>query len=406
LLARVPGVAESLIRMRVITTLAVAFGISTWGAPAADAAPLFDKSMSPPAILEGIRVGMARADLAKAMSVFVHDDQYRDVAKRERYVTDADGAKVYVLFSHDVVARIGIEAPAAGLVDKLTRLWGKPIPRTNLANEGLVSWRAGGTRVDVACRESLCRLAYHRELGAAFFGTSVGAPGSLASIAIGTPRANVPAPYASGDEVPAGVEDVRVVVDLDERVKGFRIVGLPSTAGDALAAAWGAPIVIDSVPTWFAPKRGMRARYDAKLGVVQIAEYMPIAALLGPGDQIALPILGLTEKQLAAAYPKFRAQQGGGTIALPPTELASAPTMIGVALDPRSGEVARAMFAVPFVTAANKAAVVAVLEAKWGKAQLVDRGGAKRLTFPSSKARVEVSVDDAAAVLVIELSRA
>lgn len=391
--------------MRVITTLAVALAISA-GSSVAAPSSLFDKSMSPPSVLDGIRVGMPRAELARALSAFVHDDSYRDVAKRERYIATVDGAKVYVLFSHDVVARIGVEAPSAGLVGKLEKLWGKPIERTNLANEGLVSWRSGGTRVDLACRESLCRLAYHRELGAAFFGSSVGAPGSLASITIGTPRAKVPALYADGSEVPAGVEDVRVVVDVDDRVKGFRIVGLPDNAGDAIEAAWGAPVVIDSVPTWFAPKRAMRARYDARLGVVQISEYMPIAALLGPGDKLALPVLGLTEKQLAAAYPKFRAQQGGGTIALPPTELASAPTMIGVAVDPRSGQVERAAFAVPFVTAANKAAVLAVLEAKWGKSQLVARGGQKRLTFPSSKARVAVTVDDAAAVLVIELSRA
>ncbi len=391
--------------MRVITALAVAIGISV-GSSAAAPAGLFDKSMSPPPLLDGIRVGMSRSQLAKAMTQYTRDEQYRDTARRERYIATVDGAKVYVLFSHDVVARIGIEAPSTGLVEKLTSLWGKPLERTNLANEGLVSWRAAGTRVDVACRESLCRLAYHRELGAAFFGTTVGGPGSLASLAMGTPRAKVPAMYADGSEVPAGVEDVRVVVEIDERVKGIRIVGLPANAGDSLSAAWGAPAVIDSVPTWFAPQRGLRARYDAKLGVVHIAEYMPLVALLGQGDRIALPVLGLTEKQLAATYPAYRAMQGGGTIALPPTELASAPTMIGVAIDPASGEVARAMFAVPFVTPANKASVVAVLEAKWGKARTVERAGQTRLTFPSSKARVEVSIDNATSVLVVELTRA
>jgi hypothetical protein len=391
--------------MRVITALAVAVAIST-GSSAATPTALFDKSMSPPAALDGIHVGMARSQIAKAMSTFTRDEQYRDAAKRERYIANVDGAKVYVLFSNDVVARIGVEAPATGLVAKLTSLWGTPLQRTNLANEGLVSWRTGGTRVDVACRESLCRLAYHRELGAAFFGNAVGAPGSLASLPIGTARDKVPAIYASGAEVPAGVEDIRVVVDVDDRVNGFRIVGLPPTAGDALAAAWGAPVIIESQPTWFSPQRGLRARYSASLGVVQIAEYMPLAALLGQGDRIALPVLGLTAKQLSSTYPKFRATQGGGTITLPPTELASAPTMIVTAIDPASGEVARAAFAVPFVSAANKAAVVAVLEAKWGKSRVVDRAGQKRLTFPASKARVEVSIDDAGSVLVVELSRA
>lgn len=392
--------------MRVITAVAVAMGISMGSAPSSGAAPsaLFDKSMSPPSALDGIRVGMPRAQLGKSIARFTRDEHYRDAAKRERYIATVDGAKVYVLFSKDVVARIGIEAPASGLMTKLTALWGAPLERTNLADEGITSWRSAGTRVDIACRESLCRLAYHRELGAAFFGATVGAPGSLASLAMGTPRAKVPALYADGAEVPAGVEDVRVVVDIEDTVKAIRIVGLPPTAGDSLSAAWGAPVIVDSVPTWFAPQRALRARYDARLGVVQIAEYMPLAALLGRGDGIALPILGLTVKQLSAAYPKFRAAQGGGTIALPPTELATAPTMVGVAIDPTSGQVARAMFAVPFVTAANKAAVVAVLEAKWGKARMVERAGQKRLTFPSSKARVEVSIDDTAAVLVVELS--
>lgn len=391
--------------MRVITTaLAVATGMLAL-ASAAPTKALFDRSMSPPPALAGIQVGMPRAQLGASLALFVRDEQYRDAVQRERYVASVDGAKVYVLFSHDVVARIGVEAPAAGLVDTLVSLWGQPLAHTNLANEGLVSWRSGGMRVDVACRDSLCRLAYHRELGPAFFGTTVGAPGSLATLAIGTPRAKVPAIYASSAEVPAGVEDVRVVVDMDERVTGFRVVGLPPTAGDALAAAWGAPAVIDGVPTWFAPQRGLRARYDAQLGALQLSEYLPLAALLGPGDRLGLPVLGLSEKQLAAAYPKFRAMQGGGTIALPPTELASAPTVIGVAIDPTSGEVARAAFAVPF-TAATRATVVAVLEAKWGTSHQVQRNGQKRLVFPSSKARVEVAVDDAGSVLVVELRRA
>jgi hypothetical protein len=390
--------------MRVITALAVGLAIST-GASVVQASALFDKSMSPPSALDGIRVGMSRTALAKAMAEFTRDEQYRDAAKRERFIANVDGAKVYVLFSNDVVARIGIEAPASGLVAKLTSLWGSPFQRTNLANEGLTSWRSGGMRVDVACRESLCRLAYHRELGAAFFGNAVGAPGSVASVALGTPRDKVPAMYAGGAEVPAGVEDVRVVVDAGERVTGYRIVGLPPTAGDAIAAAWGAPVVVDSLPTWFAPQSGLRARYDARLGVVLISEYMPLAALLGQGDQIALPVLGLTEKQLSSSYPTFQKAQGGGTITLPPMELASTPTTIVAAYNTR-GEATRAMFAVPYATAANKAAVIALLETKWGASRAIERAGKKRLTFPTSKARVEVLVDEAAATLVIELSRA
>lgn len=393
-----------------ITAFTAVLGISLSSTAGAGTPPVFTKSVAPPKVLEGIRPGMTIEEAKAALLSFSVDEMYKDAAQRKRLIKSAgNGAKYYVLLANNVVSRIGIEAPDAGLVPKLTKLWGAPNKAVNAANEGITSWSDASNRwrIDLACRPTLCRLAYHKVLTAEFFGNAVAPPGPLSAIKLGMTReqvAQLAAPYAAGTEVPAGPEDVRLSVDAkDGRVRSIMIAGLPPDAGELLSAAWGRGTAVDDKPVWFNPKTGWRARYDAQLQLVQLTEYMPVVSLLGPGDKLALPLIGLTEKQLASVYPKFQVVAGGGQVMLPPTEFATALTMIGVQIDPRTGRTARARFALPFVTDAHKAELLAVLEAKWGKAKAEIKNGRTRLVYPKATTRVEVLADDAATQLLVEL---
>lgn len=386
--------------MRVVTAV---IGISLISPASAGTSPMFAKTVAPSEALDGIRVGMTLDDAKLALGTFQIDPTYKDAANRQRWIKDATGgAKFYVLISNDVVSRIGIEAPEAGLVAKLTRQWGKPTKAVNAASEGITSWGGTEWRVDVACRQALCRLAFHHSLTAAFFGSTVAPPTALGSIKLGMTRDQLGALFASGAEVPAGPEDVRVSVDVgkDDRVRSVLIAGLPANAGPLMNAAWGKATDVAAKPTWFNPNTGWRARYDASLNVVQLGEYMPVMSLLGPGDKIALPLIGLTPEQVAKVYPRSAATRTGAHVQLPPTEFATALTMIGLQFDPQTGKTTIAVFALPFDTLAHKDLLVKVLEAKWGKGQEKLQAGQRVLTFPSTKTRVQVLVDRTNELLV------
>src|SRR5665647_388192 len=163
--------------MRVITATMAVVGISLISTASAGEPAMFATKIEPSAALAGIRVGM-ELDAAKvALRSFEVDDTYKDAAKRTRLIKAAGGgARYYVLFAGNVVSRIGIEAPEKGLVAKLTKQWGKPATAVNAASEGITSWGGAEWRVDVACREALCRLAFHHSLTAAFFGGTVAPP--------------------------------------------------------------------------------------------------------------------------------------------------------------------------------------------------------------------------------------
>lgn len=386
-----------------ITVVAAALGISLISSAAADTSPMFAKTVAPSEALDGIRVGMTLDDAKLALRMFDIDASYKDAANRQRLLKEATGgARFYVLMSNNVVSRIGIEAPEAGLVAKLTKQWGKPAKAVNAASEGITSWSGTEWRVDVACRQALCRLAFHHSLTAAFFGPTVSPPSALASLKLGMTRDQLGALFVTGAEVPAGPEDVRLSVDVgkDDRVRSVLIAGLPAHAGQLMNAAWGKATEVDTKPMWFNPNTGWRARYDASLGVVQLSEYMPVMSLLGPGDKIALPLIGLTSDQLAKVYPKMAVTTAGANVQLPPTEFATALTMIGLRFDPQTGKTATAVFALPFDTLAHKDLLVKALEAKWGKGQEKLEAGQRVLTFPSTKTRVQVLVDRTNELLV------
>ncbi len=389
--------------MRVIATatLVAAFGCFLISDVSAD--PLVGTTLAPPKVFDGVRPGMSLDDAKAALLTFELDRGYRDAAGRQRLVKAVPGlasAKYYVLVASNTIARIGIEAAEAGLVDQLGKRWGKPATATNAAAEGVVSWTADGWRVDVACRKPLCRLAFHQLLTPSFFGASAGPPGPLSRIRLGMTRdqvRDVSPVFATGAELPAGPEDVRVAVDVgtDHRVRSLLISGLPAHAPTLLTSAWGTPMQVADAPTWFDPKRGWRARFDPRLGVVQLTEYMPVLALLGTGDKLALPLLGLTQQQVESAYPKRRPIKGGIAVALPPTEFATTVTTIGLSFDPMTGRSTTAVFALPFETPQHKDALVAALEAKWGKGREKVDAGKRVLTFPSAKQRIRVDLEQA-----------
>ena len=389
--------------MRVITATMAVVGLSLTSVASAKEPSLFATTVEPSEAFTGIRVGMTLDDAKLALRSFEADVTYKDGANRKRLIKPASGdAKYYVLLAGNVVSRIGIEAPQKGLVAKLTKQWGKPAKAVNAASEGITSWGGTEWRVDVACRQTLCRLAFHNSLTAQFFGGEVAPPAALSSVKLGMTRDQIDGMFASGDEVPAGPEDVRLSVDIgtDNRIRSIVIAGLPANAGELMNAAWGPATAVDARPTWFNPRTGWRARYDQTLQVVQLTEYMPVMSLLGQGDKLALPLIGLTQDQLAKVYPKLQISKVGTHVALPPTEFATALTTIGLSFDPHTGKTSGAVFAIPYDSLAHKDLLVKVLEAKWGKGREQIQRGQRVMTFPAAKTRVQVLVDRANELLV------
>ena len=392
--------------MRVITATMAVVGIyltSVASVASAGEPAMFSTTVEPSAAFAAVRVGMTLEDAQLSLRSFEADVTYKDAANRKRLIKAAAGdAKYYVLLAGNVVSRIGIEAPEKGFVAKLTKQWGKPAKAVNAAAEGITSWGGAGWRVDVACRQTLCRLAFHSSLTAKFFGGSVAPPGALAGLKLGMTRDQIDGLFASGVEVPAGPEDVRLSVDIgkDNRIRSIVIAGLPANAGELMNAAWGQATAVEAKPTWFNPSTGWRARYDQTLQLVQLTEYMPVMSLLGHGDKLALPLIGLTQAQLAKVYPKLQTSKVGTHVALPPTEFSTALTMIGLSFDPHTGKSSGAVFAIPFDSLAHKDLLVKVLEAKWGKGQEKLERGQRVMTFPAAKTRVQVLVDRANELLV------
>lgn len=363
------------------------------------AAP-FEAKPQPPRALDGIRAGMPLDEAKQVLAAFKPDPAYRDAAQRRRLIKDAGaGARYYVLVKGEVVSRIGIEAPEAGLVPKLTRLWGKPARGQNPASETITSWRAAGWRVDLACRERVCRIAFHQELTAAFFGSRVAPPGLLATLPPGAPAAELAKHHAGTGELPLGPEDVRAAIETDTegRLRSIMIAGLPANAPALLERAWGAPTRTARGPTWFDPERGWRARYDESLQAVELTGYLPARAWLGSGVTIAAlpaPVLGATRAQLTAKYPLR-----GDTIALPPIEDGSVATTAKVTFDQGTKRVSQLAIELPFDTAARRDELVKLLEAKWGAAR---RTGAA-LVFPAKGLQIVVREVQSSLQLLLKL---
>ena len=359
---------------------------------AALAAPSFDKTLAPPRAFDGIRPGAALAAVKTPLAAFHGDDRYSDAMGRHRLVRDAgDGALYYVLVENDVIARIGVEAPAAGLEARLAKLWGTPAHVENLAHEAVASWTSDTRRVDLACRETRCRLAFHALLGAAFFGSQVAPPGELAKVAPGMTRDQVRAiaPFHAAGVVPAGYEDVRTSLDFDAagRVRAVLVGGLPASGRALLERAWGAPAQTQRGLVWLGPA-GWRAVYDEPLRTLHLSAYLPAAQLLGNGPGIAAlprPVLGATPDQLTAAYPSFH----GAAIDLPPTEAAALATTVQLTFDPAAKRVTALAIPLAFEDATRRGLLLALLEAKWGAPQRRTEAGTRIFAYPVREVAIE-----------------
>ncbi|MBA3817809.1 MAG: hypothetical protein H0X17_02880 [Deltaproteobacteria bacterium] len=376
----------------------------------ASAAPAFAKRLAPPKVFDGIRAGMTVTEAQAALGTFAPDGTYQDAARRTRLVKDAgDGAKYYVLVKGEVISRIGVEAPERGLVPRLGKLWGAPLRATNLANEEVTSWNGVGWRVDLSCRNTLCRMAFHQALTPAYFGGTVQPPGALAGLRPGMTRDDVAqlSPRHLAGDVPAGPEDVRVTLDLvtSGHLRSVLVGGLPAGAGALLEKSWGtAAPAADGSLVWFNPDRGWRAVYNEGLHSVQFSGYVPATKLLGAGPGIALlakPILGATREQILAAYPLFRADRKQLTLALPPTE--GGVGTVDVSFDARSQRVTRLAIQLPYDSAARRDELIKLMAAKWGTPRHLLQGGIEVLAFPTDKISIIASQATTATATVLEL---
>jgi len=358
---------------------------------AALAAPSFERSLAPPHAFDGIHAGAALDSAKTPLAKFRDDAAYSDAMGRHRLVRDAgDGALYYVLVENDVIARIGVEAPADGLEARLAALWGAPAKIQNAAHEAVASWSDGARRVDMACRETRCRLAFHELLGAAFFGTDIAPPGELARVRAGMSRDEVRAVaphHAGGAVVPAGYEDVRTSLDFDAggRVRAVMVGGLPASGRALLERAWGKATETPRGLMWLGAG-GWRAIYDETLRTLQLAGYVPAAQLLGSGPGIAAlprPVLGATPDQLAASYPTFHST----TIDLPATEAAAFAT--AVALDFTKGHVTGVTIPLAYDSPARRDSLLALLRSKWGKPVQRADAGAQIYAYPVPRLVIE-----------------
>ena len=352
---------------------------------------LLDKQPTPPKIFDGIRAGVAAAE-AK-LDGWQPDAEYHDAAKRTRVVKDAgDGAKFYVLLAGDVISRIGIEAPAMGLIARLSKLWGAPATATNAASEAITSWSAGGWRADLSCKGELCRMAFHQPLTAAYFGGIVQPPGLLAGLRPGMSKDEVRqlAPHVLGGEVPAGPEDMRVNVDLASsgHVQGVVVNGLPSTARAMLEKSWGVSAESDDGRVWFNADRGWRATLVENAGMLQFTGYVAASKILGGGPGIALfakPILGASRDKIVAAYRQFVKADGKKlVIELPPSEGGTGRLVLGFDQFQRAKTMTLEL---PYDTDARRDELLKLMSTKWG----TPKPKAATLVFPTDKVSVEVT---------------
>ncbi len=351
---------------------------------------LLGKQPAPPTVFDGIRAGMLASD-AK-LAAWQPDADYKDGAKRTRLVRDAGGgAKFYVLLAGDVVSRIGVEAPAKGLVPRLEKQWGTPRVETNPANESITSWTNGSWRVDLSCKGELCRMAFHQPLTAAFFGAAVQPPGALAGLRPGMTRAELSqlSPRHLATDVPAGPEDVRVTVDVAKsgHVRSVLVGGLPENAHTVVEKAWGKAVETDDGRVWFNADRGWRAVLLADLGTLQISGYIPATKILGGGQGIALlakPILGLTREQITAAYPTVTRVVGNKlVIEMPPSEGGMGRLVLAFDQTQRAHKMTLEL---PYDTDTRREELLKLMTAKWG----APTPRSATLVFPTDKLKIEV----------------
>jgi hypothetical protein len=140
-------------------------------------------------------------------------------------------------------------------------------------------------------------------------------------------------------------------------------------AKDLATAAWGAPREGTNgghvQRVWFNAAAGIRAILDGD--TISFTTYLPAAQLIGDGKERwgfeSTPVIGMTVKDLEAAYPGRITD--GRWIELPPTEMEWG--LDRIVLHFAADRVSDWWFSIPYESAAGKAAIRSLLEKKWGK---------------------------------------
>jgi hypothetical protein len=217
------------------------------------------------------------------------------------------------------------------------------------------------------------------------YGTTIGPPGYLATLTPSSTKADVAAltPPSGGD--PAYIE-----FEKDGRLRYILIGPLPDDAGAILDKAWGKGAVDRWKQTyWLNARTGWRVKYTPWIHQLEISGYIPVAAQLGSGLDLAVlrpPVFGLTEDEISKAYPSWKHDPlGGGYFVVPGQEWGSDDNTVGVSFDPKTKKANQVEIAMNYVTDEQRAALLALLEAKWGPSKAVKIKDEDGVAFPKAK---------------------
>jgi hypothetical protein len=181
------------------------------------------------------------------------------------------------------------------------------------------------------------------------------------------------------------------------------LVELPTARRGIIAEAWGPGQNGDRgghpVTMWFNPETGIRAELsdDKDHSELRFEAYTPLVKLLGDGKQIAMlakPFVGLTQADLAKAYPELADKDG--RLSFPPTEWEFGSGGITISPYPMDGPIKSLAFSIPYAKgdAASKATVLAAIEKKWGKPKPSDEMDLNTKLYNPAGPRVEVTDDN------------
>ncbi len=236
-------------------------------------------------------------------------------------------------------------------------------------------------------------------LTAALFGKTVAPPGPLAKLQFGMndKDAEKQLDAANAANTLEGVHwwlgIPRKTGKLDDVILEF-----PTAQRGLVAEAWGPGQDTDRgghpVTVWFNPDLGVRAALsdDQDHSTLRFEPYTPLAKLLGDGPQIAAlskPFVGLTQADLAKAYPELADESGH--LWLPQTEWEFG-SGIPVSPYPMEGPIESLAFSIPFKKGddKSKAEIVAAIEKKWGKVKKTEDLGVKTAIYNEAGPRIEV----------------
>jgi hypothetical protein len=236
---------------------------------------------------------------------------------------------------------------------------------------------------------------------AALFGKTVAPPGPLAKLTRGMPAAEAEKMLNEANRTNE-FEGAHWWMGLAKDGKLDDILlEFPTAQRGLVAQAWGPGQDTDRggkpVTVWFNPETQTRAALsdDGSHSTLRFEEYTPLGKLLGDGPTIAAlskPIVGLTQPDLAKAYPELADKDGH--LWLPATEWEFG-SGIPVSPYPMEGTIQSVAFSIPFKKGddKSKADILDAIEKKWGKVKSVDELDPKDRIYNNEKPRIEVYED-------------